>query len=189
MTTTVAPPSSPQNRPDPGSAWQAVLGRLQLEIPREQFDDFLRPCVGLRWDGDVLEVGATSTFAVSWLTLPLHREMVEEAVAKTVGATSRIVYRAVPGIVKVAAPVESETPLEPEDHCPNHPEDYLRWRTRWGSLRRMEQKYEDEIYYCVGDNGDCRWVYSRDRGVIIPAGPGKNTYDHVLAAYRVKRGG
>ena len=85
-----------QDRPDPGSAWQAALGRLQLEIPQEQFDTFLRPCAGLRWEGDCLVVGAATTFAVSWLELPLHQEMVREAVAKTVGAQSNVRYQAKP---------------------------------------------------------------------------------------------
>ena len=85
-----------QDRPDPVSAWQATLGRLQLEIPQEQFNTFLRPCSGLRWEDDCLVVGATTTFAVSWLELPLHLEMVREAVAKTVGVQSNVRYEALP---------------------------------------------------------------------------------------------
>ena len=85
-----------QNRPDPVSAWQAALGRLQLEIPQEQFNTFLRPCSGLRWEDDCLVVGAATTFAVSWLELPLHLEMVREAVAKTTGAPSSVRYLAAP---------------------------------------------------------------------------------------------
>ena len=85
-----------QDRPDPVSAWQAALGRLQLEIPQEQFNTFLRPCTGLRWENDCLVVGAATTFAVSWLELPLHLEMVREAVAKTTGAQSSVRYLAMP---------------------------------------------------------------------------------------------
>ncbi len=83
-----------QDRPDPASAWHAALGRLQLEIPQEQFNTFLRPCAGLRWDGDCLVVGAATTFAVSWLELPLHLDMAREAVAKTAGAQSSVRYQA-----------------------------------------------------------------------------------------------
>ena len=85
-----------QDRPDPAAAWQAALGRLQLEIPQEQFNTFLRPCSGLRWEDDCLVVGAATTFAVSWLELPLHLEMVREAVAKTTGAQSSVRYLAAP---------------------------------------------------------------------------------------------
>ncbi len=85
-----------QDRPDPVSAWQAALGRLQLEIPQEQFNTFLRPCSGLRWEDDCLVVSAATAFAVSWLELPLHLEMVREAVAKTTGAQSSVRYLATP---------------------------------------------------------------------------------------------
>ncbi len=85
-----------QDRPDPAAAWQAALGRLQLEIPQEQFNTFLRPCSGLRWEDDCLVIGAATTFAVSWLELPLHLEMVREAVTKTTGAQSSIRYLAIP---------------------------------------------------------------------------------------------
>ncbi len=85
-----------QDRPDPVSAWQAALGRLQLEIPQEQFNTFLRPCTGLRWDSDCLVVGAATAFAVSWLELPLHLEMVREAVAKAAGVQLNVRYEAAP---------------------------------------------------------------------------------------------
>ena len=85
-----------QDRPDPVAAWQAALGRLQLEIPQEQFNTFLRPCSGLRWEDDCLVVGVATTFAVSWLELPLHLEMVREAVTKTTGAQSSVRYLATP---------------------------------------------------------------------------------------------
>lgn len=82
--------------PDPVSTWQAVLGRLQLEIPHEQFKTFLRPCTGLHWESNRLVVGATTAFAVSWLELPLHVEMVEEAISKTVGTQTTVRFQATP---------------------------------------------------------------------------------------------
>ena len=85
-----------QDLPDPVSTWQAVLGRLQLEIPHEQFKTFLRPCTGLYWENDRLVVGATTAFAVSWLELPLHIEMVEEAISKTVGTKTTVRFQATP---------------------------------------------------------------------------------------------
>ena len=93
-----------RDRPDPVSAWQAALGRLQLEMPLEQFNTFLRSCSGLRWEGDCLVVGAATTFAVSWLELPLHLEMVREAVAKTVGVQSNVRYLATPATTQDPAP-------------------------------------------------------------------------------------
>ena len=87
--------------PDPTSAWRAVLGRLQLEMPPAHFNTFLQPCVGHAWEGDRLVVAAGSSFVVSWLELPLHYAMAQEALAKTLGATASdasIEYRALPGV-------------------------------------------------------------------------------------------
>lgn len=88
--------------PDPTSAWRAVLGRLQLEMPPAQFNTYLQPCVGHAWDDDCLVVAAGSSFAVSWLELPLHRTMAHEALAKTLGHSASIEYRALPGIAAPA---------------------------------------------------------------------------------------
>ena len=83
---------------DPASVWQAVLGRLQMEIPKEHFNTFLRPCVGHSWhDGDLV-VAAASSFAVSWLELPLHLAMAGEALTKTLGRDANILYRAMPSV-------------------------------------------------------------------------------------------
>ena len=83
---------------DPATVWQAALGRLQMEMPREHFNTFLRPCVGHSWDDDDLVVAAASTFAVSWLELPLHLSMAREAVSKTLGRHAGIQYRAIPSV-------------------------------------------------------------------------------------------
>ena len=87
--------------PDPTSAWRAVLGRLQLEMPPAHFNTFLQPCVGHAWEGDRLVVAAGSSFVVSWLELPLHYAMAQEALAKTLGgaaSAASIEYRALPGV-------------------------------------------------------------------------------------------
>lgn len=178
-------------KPEPASTWHAVLGRLQLEIPHEQFRQFLVPAAGHSWEGDALVVAAPHSFAVSWLTLPLHLEMAEEALAKTVGETARILYRAMPHVF-LSAPSEPSGPdatagTAPEkesDHCPEHPEDYLRWRTRWDSIRRQEQKYEDEVYYCAGDDRCCSWVYSLQLGVLVPSGKDQLSPLELLRTYK-----
>ncbi len=85
---------------DPALIWRAVLGRLQLEMPKEHFDTFLRPCVGHDWDGNCLVVAAASSFAVSWLELPLHLAMAQEALAKTLSKAAHIRYEAMPSVAK-----------------------------------------------------------------------------------------
>ena len=94
------------NLPDPASVWQAVLGRLQMEMPKEHFNTFLRPCIGHSWRdanpaadaGPALVVAAASSFAVSWLELPLHLAMAREALTKTLGREAAIHYRAMPSV-------------------------------------------------------------------------------------------
>lgn len=85
---------------DAASVWQAVLGRLQLEMPREHFNTFLRPCVGYDWDEGSLVVAAASSFAVSWLELPLHLAMAEEALTRTLGRDAGVRYRALPAVAQ-----------------------------------------------------------------------------------------
>ena len=86
---------------DPASVWQAVLGRLQSEMPKEHFNTFLRPCVGYEWQDGDLVVAAASSFAVSWLELPLHLSMATEALRKTVGREARPIYRSMPSFTGV----------------------------------------------------------------------------------------
>ena len=52
---------------NPAGAWRAVLGRLQLEMPRDHFNTFLQPCVGYAWEDGDLVVAAASAFVVEWL--------------------------------------------------------------------------------------------------------------------------
>ena len=176
---------------DPASVWHAVLGRLQLEMPQEHFITFLRPCVGYEWkDGDLV-VAAASSFAVTWLTLPLHLAMAEEALAKTLDRNARIVYRAMPEVAdvprgeRVAAAAEPK-PADP-DQCPNHPEAYLRHRTKLPSLLREAARTGDEIFYCVGDSGLCTWVYSHQAGVFIRPGIEEQKPLDMLRAYQQAR--
>ena len=173
----------------PSSVWRAVLGRLQLEMPREHFNTFLRPCVGYEWkDGDLV-VAAASSFVITWLELPLHLAMAEEALAKTLDRNSRIVYRAMPDVAGVPPdeqPVDPATEPKPQDpdQCANHPEALLRRRTKFPALLRAAERTGDEIYYCVGDSGHCTWVYSRQAGVFIRPGMEYQTPVDILRAYQ-----
>ena len=179
-------------RNDPKSVWQAVLARLQLEMPREQFDTFLRPCVGWEWEGGALVVAAASSYAVSWLTLPLHLEMAEEALATMTGRNALILYRAMPAVAVVPPEEEpaasaADADQEDPDQCPNHPEAFLRRRTRYPALLRAAERTGDEIHYCVGDSGHCTWVYSHQVGVFIRPGMEQQTPLDVLRAYEQGR--
>ena len=177
---------------DPKSVWQAVLGRLQLEIPAEQFNSFLRPCVGDEWEGGSLVIAAASSYAVAWLTLPLHLAMAEEALTKTLGRDSSILYRAMPDVAGVPPDEQPVAPaaapeLDEPDQCPTHPEAFLRRRTKYPALLRVTERTGDEIFYCVGDSGACTWVYSHQVGVFIRPGLERQSPWDILKAYQVAR--
>ena len=56
-------------QPDPGarSLWSAVLGDLQLNLPRSTFEAWLKTTAGVAFQGDQFIVAAQTPFAVEWL--------------------------------------------------------------------------------------------------------------------------
>lgn len=52
--------------------WEAVLGELQLQLTRTNYDTWLKDTVGLSQQGDQFVVGVPSPFAVEWLEKRLH---------------------------------------------------------------------------------------------------------------------
>ena len=47
--------------------WKAVLGELQLQVPKPMFETWLKRTTGVRYDEEVFVVGAPTPFAVEWL--------------------------------------------------------------------------------------------------------------------------
>ena len=52
--------------------WEAVLGELQLQITRTNYDTWLKDTVGLSHHADLFVVGVPSPFAIEWLDKRLH---------------------------------------------------------------------------------------------------------------------
>jgi chromosomal replication initiator protein len=48
-------------------AWQAVLGQLQMEMPRASFDTWVRDTHPLSYEGGLLTVGVRNAYARDWL--------------------------------------------------------------------------------------------------------------------------
>ena len=153
-----------------------MLGRLQLEMPRDHFNAFLQPCVGYAWEDGDLVVAAASAFVVKWLELPLHRAMAQEALVRTLGHDANIIWNVMPSVVQANQegnpterdPPRERSPVEPE-YCPEHSEPHLRVRSRWYTAREVEKENDDEIYYCKGGGSLCTWVYSVKEGCIWEA--------------------
>ena len=176
-------------------AWVDTAQVLRQQMPPPQFEEFLAPCAGHSWAGDTLTVAAASAFAVQWLELTLHQDMADQALSTVVGSECSVVYRHLPDVaISGSSIVDDQTSALPTssaepDFCPMHEEKHLRRRTRYPSMLRHEKKHGDEIYYCVGENGTCSWVFSAQAGVLVPAGQLQREPGEVQAAYVLKRRG
>ena len=66
-------PSAPTPRrsgpvdPSAQQLWRAVLGDLQMQLPRPTFETWLKPTEGVADDGEVFVLEAPTDFAVEWL--------------------------------------------------------------------------------------------------------------------------
>jgi chromosomal replication initiator protein len=59
--------------------WRAVLGELQLQLPRPTFETWLKQTEGIRYDEKCFVVGVPTPFAVAWLERRMY-----QAIQKTV---------------------------------------------------------------------------------------------------------
>ncbi|MGH2631873.1 MAG: DnaA ATPase domain-containing protein [Tepidiformaceae bacterium] len=81
--------------------WQAVLGRLQLEVPSHSWETWLKDTHAIRWDGAALIVEARTAFNCDWLEQKL-RPLLGRIVEEIFGAGTVVAF--VPrGTVKPAA--------------------------------------------------------------------------------------
>jgi len=49
------------------NAWELVLGQLQMEMPRVDFDTWVRPTQVVGWSGEKLLIGVLNPYARRWL--------------------------------------------------------------------------------------------------------------------------
>ena len=55
--------------------WRAVLGDLQLQLPRPTFETWLKPTQGMAYDDRVFVVEAPNSFAVEWLERRMYQAL------------------------------------------------------------------------------------------------------------------
>lgn len=72
--------------------WQAALGRLQIELPRANYDTWLRDTTGLSVNDTSFVVAVPSIFAAEWLEQRLAG-LAETAVASILGRRVQLVFR------------------------------------------------------------------------------------------------
>ncbi|MBI2964920.1 MAG: hypothetical protein HYY34_01805, partial [Chloroflexi bacterium] len=54
---------TPLNRTEAAALWSAALGFLQVEIPRPNFETWLKETRAVRFEDDCLDIGTNSAFA------------------------------------------------------------------------------------------------------------------------------
>ena len=57
---------------DAHQLWQAALGQLQLQLPKEAYDTWVNNTRGLSYEDGVLVVGVHSAYAKDWLENRLY---------------------------------------------------------------------------------------------------------------------
>ena len=85
-------------------AWRAVLGDLELQIPKQLFDSYLKQTEGIGYDESSFTVRAPSAFVVTWLERRMY-PAIQGTLAKVTGQALEIRFDVLP--------IEQETELPP----------------------------------------------------------------------------
>jgi chromosomal replication initiator protein len=72
--------------------WEAVLGELQLQLTKTNYDTWLRDTVGLSYHGDRFVVGVRSPFAIEWLEKRLH-SLIEKTLIAITGNNLNVFFQ------------------------------------------------------------------------------------------------
>ena len=97
-------------------AWQAVLGQLQMEMPKASFDTWVRDTRPLNYDEGVLTIGVRNAYACDWL---------DSRLSSTV---NRMLIGIINGSVEVRfviAPPASAAVVEPAESAGSEPESVI----------------------------------------------------------------
>ena len=85
------------NRPEPvllprspAAIWQITLGELQLQLPRDMFDTWLRRTQFVRCEGATYTIGVPNSYARDWLEFRL-RKVITRTLTQVAGEPAEIV--------------------------------------------------------------------------------------------------
>ena len=93
------------NEPNPQQVWKAVLGDLQMQMPRATFDTWVKNTSVVSYEDGMFVIGAPNTYAVEWLENRLHGALLHSA-AQVMRRTVDLRF-----IVKPTMMVHSEPPM------------------------------------------------------------------------------
>ena len=76
----------------PGEVWRATLGELQLQLPRNTFDTWLKPTEGISYQNSQFVVEVPTPFAVAWLERRMYQS-IQRTVEKVTGGPAEIQFQ------------------------------------------------------------------------------------------------
>jgi chromosomal replication initiator protein len=88
--------------------WRAVLGELQLQLPKPTFETWLKQTEGIGYDDSRFVVEAPTPFAIAWLERRMY-QAIQKTLEKVTGRLLDIQFR-----VKSGGPVATEKSVEEE---------------------------------------------------------------------------
>ncbi len=109
------------NHPSPRTIWEAVLGRLELQVSKPSFATWLRDTSGVSYDDGRMVVETASPFAARWLEQRMSA-LVEATLSQIAGRPSTVRFRvagAPPG--PDPAPTAKHTYAGRGEHQPYEP--------------------------------------------------------------------
>ena len=75
-----------------GEVWRATLGELQLQLPRNTFDTWLKPTEGISYLNSQFVVEVPTPFAVAWLERRMYQS-IQKTVEKVTGGPAEIQFQ------------------------------------------------------------------------------------------------
>jgi len=75
-----------------GEVWRATLGELQLQLPRNTFDTWLKPTEGISYRDSQFVVEVPTPFAVAWLERRMY-QFIQKTVEKVTGGPADIQFQ------------------------------------------------------------------------------------------------
>ena len=101
--------------------WRAALGELQLQLPRNTFDTWLKPTEGISYRDSQFVVEVPTTFAVAWLERRMYQS-IQKTVEKVTGGPADIQFQVKAGNAGVSNPPARAATLPPQPEPPGEGE-------------------------------------------------------------------
>ncbi len=153
--------------PTTREVWRAVLGELQLQLPRPTFDTWLKQTEGISCDGRSFVVEVPTPFAVAWLERRMYQS-IQKTVEKITHQPLDVQFQVKNGAShqaetdSLSAPMNGSTPSD---------ELYATADAQYQRRPNLNPKYTFESFVVGSSN---RLAYSAARAVSDAPGQGYN---------------